>query len=55
MRTLCRFPPMLAVEGFCVLSKRSITSVFTSLTEFSDLTLASHPLDIPYNHCLQNP
>lgn len=55
MWTLCRFPPMLAVEGFCALSKKSITSVFTSLTDFSDLTLASHPLDIPYTLCLQNP
>lgn len=47
MWTPCKLPPMFAVEGFCVLSKRSITSIFTSLTEFSDLTLASHPLDIP--------
>lgn len=47
MWTLCKLPPRVAVEAFCLLSERSIISVFRSLTEFSDLTLASHPLDTP--------
>lgn len=48
MWTLCKLPRKVAVEAFCLLSERNITSAFRSLTEFSGLTLASHPLDTPH-------